>query len=108
MSNNVTFDESSILKTPSSQHMENGEIREISQQVESDASPSSPDSFVSFRVPSVVTQYKHRVQEKEDIEDVVEDQEPNAQFRILCIICLRELYRNHLGILIWWWPIHFQ
>ena len=47
--------------------------------MESNASPSSPDSFVSFRVPSVVTQYEHRVQEEEDTEDVVEDNEPEGQ-----------------------------
>ena len=58
--------------------MESDQTSEISQRVESDASPPSPDSSVSFRVPSVVTQYGHRVQE-EDTEDVIEDQEPEGQ-----------------------------
>ena len=47
--------------------------------MESDASLPSPDSSVSFRVPSFVTQYEHHVQEEEDTEDVVEDQEPEGQ-----------------------------
>ena len=49
--------------------------------MESDASPPSPNSSVSFRVPLAVTQYEHRVQEEEDTEDVVEDQEPEGQIQ---------------------------
>jgi len=47
--------------------------------VESDASPPSLDSFISFRGPSVVTQYEHHIHEDEDIEDVIEDPEPEGQ-----------------------------
>ena len=46
------------------------------------ASSSSPDSSVSFRVSSVVTQYEHHVQgdieEVEDTEDVIEESEPDG------------------------------
>ena len=41
--------------------------------VETDASSPSPDSIVSFRMSSVVTQYEHHVQEREDTDDVIED-----------------------------------
>ena len=51
--------------------------------MESDTYPPSPDSSVSFRVPSIVTQSEHHVQEEEDTEDVIEDLEPESQFRIL-------------------------
>jgi len=38
--------------------------------VENDASPPSPDSSVSFKVPSFVRQYEHQLHEEEDTEDV--------------------------------------
>ena len=38
-----------------------------------DAYSPSPDSFVSFRVPSVVTQYEHHVKKEKDTEDVILD-----------------------------------
>ena len=49
LSRDVTFDESSMLKTLISQQVESGYTSEISQRVESDASPPFLDSFVSFR-----------------------------------------------------------
>ena len=58
--------------------MKSDQTKGISQHVESDASPPSPDSFVSFRVPSVVTQYEHHVHEEEDTLDAIEDPEPEG------------------------------
>ena len=55
-----------MVKTSSSQQVESSQTSEISQQGESDVSSSSPDSSISFRIPSVVTQYEHYVQEVED------------------------------------------
>ena len=75
LSRDVTLDESSMIKTLSSQQMESDQTREISQWMESDASPPSPDGSISFRVSYVVTQYEHHVQEKKDTKDVVEDLE---------------------------------
>ena len=65
----------------SSQQEESGQTSEISQRMESDASPPSLDSFVSFKVSSVVTKYGHHVQEVEDTHDVIEDQEPEGQVK---------------------------
>ena len=62
----VAFDESSMLQTLSSLQMESDQTKRISQQVESDASLSSPDSFLSFRVLSVVTQHEHHLHEEKD------------------------------------------
>jgi len=70
-----------MLKTSSSQQVESGQTKGISQRVESDASPPSPDSFVSFRMRFVVTQYKHHVHEEEDTEDIIEDPKPKGQFK---------------------------
>ena len=47
--------------------------------MERDASLPSLDSPVSFRLSSVMTQYEHHVQEEEDIEDEIEDLEPEGQ-----------------------------
>ena len=47
--------------------------------VESNASSPSPDSIVSFGVSTVVTLYKHHVQEDEDIDGVIEDPEAEGQ-----------------------------
>ena len=66
LSRDVTFDESSIVKTSSSQQVESGQTKGISQRVKRDASSPSPDSFVSFRVLSVVTQHEHHLHEEED------------------------------------------
>jgi len=55
LSRDVTFDESSMVKTLSSQQVESGRTKGISQRVESDASSPSPDSTVSFGVLTIVT-----------------------------------------------------
>jgi len=48
LSRDVTFDESSMLKSSSSQQVKSGQIKGRSQRVESDTSSLSPDSTVSF------------------------------------------------------------
>jgi len=58
--------------------VESGQTSEILQRVESDASPLSPDSPASFKVPSVVTQYEHHAQEEKDTNEI-EYQEPEGQ-----------------------------
>jgi len=67
------------VKTSSSQQVQSGQSKKISQRVESDASSPSPDSTISFRVPNVMTQYKRHVQEEEDTDDVIEDSELEGQ-----------------------------
>ena len=47
--------------------------------MKSDASPCPPDIYVSIRVPSALTQHKHHVFNEKDIEEVVENQEPEGQ-----------------------------
>jgi len=79
MSRDVTFDESSMLKIPSSQQLESGQTKGILMLVESDSSPPFLDSFVSFWGLSIVTQYEHNIHEEEDTEDVIENPEPKGQ-----------------------------
>ena len=50
-----------MVKTLSSQHVESGQIKGISQRVDSDASSPSPDSIISFGVLTIVTQYERHV-----------------------------------------------
>ena len=82
LSRDVTFDESSSVKSSSSQQVECGQTKGISQRVKRDASSPSPDSFVSFRVSSIVTQYTHHVQKEKDTKDLIEDPD-QVRFRIL-------------------------
>jgi len=46
--------------------VESNQTKRVSQRVESDASPRSPDGSVSIRVPFVVTQHEHHVLDEED------------------------------------------
>ena len=56
MSRDVTFDEASMLKSPSPQQVEDSQSKEISQQVEFDVAPQAPErSSVSVEVPMEVT-----------------------------------------------------
>jgi len=64
-----------MMKTSSTQQVERGQAKGISQWVERDESSPSSNSTVSFKMSSVVTEYEHHVQE-EDIDDVIEDPEP--------------------------------
>ena len=68
-----------MVNTLSSRQVESGQIKGISQRVESDAFSPSPDNTVSFRVPTVVTQFERHVQEEEDADDVIETSEPEGQ-----------------------------
>ena len=55
LSRDVTFDESSMVKTLNSQQMESDQTKGIPKRVESDASSPSSDSTVSFGVPAIMT-----------------------------------------------------
>ena len=56
MSRDVTFDEASLMKSTNSQQVESMKTNEISQRVESNATPCTPDSSVSFEIPPEVIQ----------------------------------------------------
>ena len=56
MSRDVTFDETSMVKSTDSQQVKSEKTNRISQQVESDAIPPSPGSSVSFEIILKVTQ----------------------------------------------------
>ena len=78
LSRDVTFDEASILKLPSSHQVESDPTEEISQVVEIDAAPHCPDGTVSMQVPTEVTPGEHDG-DTEDTSTNVQDQEPTAQ-----------------------------
>jgi len=67
----VTFDEVSMMKLTDSQQVESEKTERISHQVESNATPPSPDSSVSFEVTLEVTQGDDHVadEDADDIED---------------------------------------
>jgi len=67
-----------MVKTSNSQQAESSQTKRILQRVKSDASSPSSDNIVSFRVPTVMTQFEHHVQGEEDIDDVIEDPEPEG------------------------------
>ena len=69
LSRDVTFDEASMIKPTSSQQVESGQAKEVSQRVESDATPHTLDSSVSFEFSPEVTQGENHVA-NEDTEDV--------------------------------------
>ena len=52
----VIFEEASIMKSMDSQRVESEKTSRISQQVESDTTPPSPDSSISFEITPEVTQ----------------------------------------------------
>ena len=79
LSRDVTFDETSLMKSAGSQQVENGKTIEISQRVETDAAPRTPDNFVSFEVPAKVTQHVEHVAEEEDTEDVRNQEQDEGQ-----------------------------
>ena len=56
MSRDVTFDETSMVKSMNSQQVESEKINRISQQVENDATPLFSDKSVSFEITYEVTQ----------------------------------------------------
>jgi len=98
MSRDINFNKSSMVKTSSSQHVERGQTKGIPQWVEKNASSSSPDSTVSFRVLSIVAQYEHHVQEEEDTDDVIEN--PNVEGQVQDSIAVHSpkgIYENWLG-----------
>ena len=73
LSRDVTFDLASIVKPMNSQQMESEKIKRISQQMESDASPPSPNSSVSFEITREVPRDGDHVAYEDANDD--EDQE---------------------------------
>jgi len=55
------FDETSMMKPTDSQKVESEKTDRISQQVESDATPRSPNSSVSFEITPEITQESDHV-----------------------------------------------
>ena len=98
-----------MVKTSSSQQVESGQTKGISQRVESDASSPSPDRTISFGVPTVVTQFERHVQEKEDTDDVIEDPEPEGQVSdSIATHKPKKIYENLLNFRLWLLPMNFQ
>ena len=62
------FDETSVLKFTVSQQVERTEIKEVSQRVEVDATPSSPVGSASVETSSDVTPSEDRDTIVEDVE----------------------------------------
>ena len=60
LNKDVTFDEASMMKPKRSQQVKS-EITEISQQVESDATLSTPRSSLSFEIPPTRTRDENHV-----------------------------------------------
>ena len=67
-SRDVTFDETSMLKSTISQQMEIEKIKEVSQQVESDATSPSLERSVYLEIIPTVTQDSDHVVEQ-DVDD---------------------------------------
>ena len=77
LSRHVMFDEISVLKSTVSQQVERMETKEVTQQVEVDATPPSPVGSVSVKTPLDVTlggDYIARV-DTEQVEDIDENVE---------------------------------
>jgi len=55
LSRHITFDKTSVLKSTVSQQVERMETKEVSQRVEVDATPPSPDGLVSVKTSPDVT-----------------------------------------------------
>jgi len=72
LSRDVIFDEASILKSTISQQVEIERTKEVSQQVESDATSSSLERSVSLKIIPKVTQDSGQVAEQDADND--EDQ----------------------------------
>jgi len=68
LSRDITFDKTSMMKPTDSQHVESEKTNRISQQVESDGTPPSPDSLVSFEITHEVTQDDDHIAD-EDVDD---------------------------------------
>ena len=58
LSQHVTFDETSVLKSTVSQQVERTKTKEVSQQVEVDATPPSPVGSVSVKTSPDVSLYR--------------------------------------------------
>ena len=63
-----------MMKPTDSQQVESKKTTEVSQQVESDTTPHTPGSSISFEVPPTVTQDENHVADK-----ITEDTENEGQ-----------------------------
>jgi len=77
LSQHVTFDETSVLKSTVSQQVEKTKTKEVSQWVEIDATPPSPVGSVSVRTSPDVTPGEDHVasfdaKQVKDIDENVE------------------------------------
>ena len=72
LSQHVTFDETSVLKSTVSQHVERTKTKEVSQRVEVDVTPSSPVGSISVKTSPDVTPGEDHVArvDAEQVEDV--------------------------------------
>ena len=77
LSRHVTFDETAVLKSTVSQQVERTKTKEVSQRVEVDATPPSPDGSVSVKTSPDVTPGGDHVArvDTEEVEDIVENVE---------------------------------
>ena len=69
VSKDITFGEASLMKPTSSQQVESGQTKEVSQRVESDATARTLSSSMSFEFSHKVTHDEDHIAD-EDIEDV--------------------------------------
>jgi len=65
LSKNVTFNETSMMKSNHSQQVESKKTTEVPQQVESDATPRTPSSSISFKIPLTVTWYENHAADED-------------------------------------------
>jgi len=77
LSQHITFDETSVLKSTVSQQVERTKSKEVSQWVEIDATPSSPIGSVSVRTSPEVTPGEYHVAsvDAEHVDDIDENVE---------------------------------
>ena len=77
LSQHVTFDKTSVLKSTVSQQVERTETKKVSQRVEVDATPPSPVGSVSVRTSPDVTRGGDHVArvDTEQVKDIDENAE---------------------------------
>ena len=77
MSQHVTFDETSLLKSTISQQVERTKTKDVLQQVEIDATPLPPIGLVSVKISPNVTPRRDHVAglDTKQVENIDEDVE---------------------------------
>jgi len=71
VSRDITFDEVSMMKPASSQQVESGQTKKVSQRLESDATPRNLGNLVSFELSHKETHDGDHVADKDtgDVEN---------------------------------------